>query len=315
MTEYSPQISLAPSPTLQTTVLGVKLRNPIIVASGMLTDSLQQITKAVKAGAGAVVTKTIYSGKRGFATEEVCHIPTGTLNSTTYSWRSLEQWLTDLSSLQQMDLPIIVSIHAETPALLEDLAARVSDVCSFPLELGISCPNEVTYSILTPDIVLSYTSSVRRRVSVPISVKLSATETIRTLAEAALEGGADALSLSDTLPALQLERGSPRFLTGGAAGYSGSGIKPIVLHSLYNLRSSGIDCPILGIGGVATLEDVLDYLYLGSSAVQMYTSLVHSGFKRINQLVDQLSDWCSQQQTTVELQIGRALENGRKIDE
>lgn len=308
MTVKVPQVLPDKSSVLQTTILGMKLRNPVIIASGMLTDSVKQIRKAINAGAGAVVTKTIYKGQRSAATEKVCHISTGVMNSTTYSWREAEQWFVDLAAMQQASLPIIVSIHAEDPPMLGELAARIADVCSYPLELGISCPNEITYSTLTPDIVYAYTNAVKAQVSLPVSVKLTATDSILDLAKAALDAGAEALSLSDTLPALQLHKGEPRFLTGGVAGYSGPGIKPIVLYSLYRLRAAGFQCPILGIGGVENMYDVLDYIQLGACAVQLYTALVRSGIGLVDQIVADLSDWCTQNKMPIVNQIGSALE-------
>jgi len=293
--------------TLRTTILGLELQNPVIVGSGMMTDTMLQIRKAINAGAGAIVTKTIYYGRRSSASEKIRHIRTGTLNSTTYSWKSLEQWFVDLAAMQEASLPIIVSIHAETPAMLGDLASHIADICLYPLELGISCPNDVTYSHLTPDIVYAYTKAVKAQVNRPISVKLTATESILDLANAALEAGAEALSLSDTLPAIAFHQAQPLLLTGGVAGYSGPGIKPIVLHSIYRLREAGLQCPILGIGGVENASDVLDYIHLGASAVQMYTALMHSGLGLVGEIVTELSDWCSQHQTQIVNQIGRAL--------
>ncbi|MBW4617001.1 MAG: hypothetical protein KME21_27915 [Desmonostoc vinosum HA7617-LM4] len=310
MTTYTHSVSSDKYSTLHTTVLGMELRNPVIVASGTMTDTILQIRKAINAGAGAVVTKTIYYGRRSSATEKIHHLPTGTMNSTTYSWKQLEQWFVDLAAMQQASLPIIVSIHAENPALLGELAARIADICMYPLELGISCPNDVTYSTLTPNVVYAYTKAVKARVNVPISVKLTATDSILDLAHASLEAGAEALSLSDTLPAIALHQDQPLLLTGGVAGYSGPGIKPIVLNSIYRLREAGLQCPILGIGGVENAHDVLEYIHLGASAVQMHTALMHSGVELVGEIVAELSNWCLQNQTQVVNQIGRALTNG-----
>lgn len=306
MTDQVSPLVTTSSTTLQTNVLGMRLRNPLIVASGMLTDSVKQIRKALDAGAGAVVTKTIYQGRRSSATEKVCHIKTGTMNSTTYSWRNPNEWLPDLIAMEQASLPVIVSIHAESPHILGELAARIADKCSYPLELGISCPNDITYSTLTPHVVYEYTKAVKARVDLPVSVKLTATDNILDLAKAALDAGAETLSLSDTLPALQFHKGQSRFLTGGVAGYSGSGIKPIVLYSIYRLREAGFKNPILGIGGVENMYDVLDYIYLGACAVQLYTALTHSGFKLVSQIVTEISDWCTQNQTQIINKIGEA---------
>lgn len=290
-------------------ILGMSLDNPVIAASGLLTDSPRQIRKAIEYGAGGVVTKTIYLGHEVEATEKVKTISTGALNSTTYSRRPLERWLVDLPQMQSEALPIIVSIHAETPALLADLAQAVSGVCDYPLELGICCPNDCSYSRLTPELVYAYTRGVKERVSAQVSVKLTAGENLFEFASAALSAGADALSLSDTLPGLVLDGSVPEIKLGGTSGYSGPGIKPIVLNSIYELRMKNVDCPILGIGGIETAKDVLDYIRVGSSAVQVYTYFMRAGIDKVRGLVDDVRAWFLLNNTTVASQVGAALPN------
>lgn len=288
-------------------VLGMSLSNPIIVASGLLTDSSKQIRRAVACGAGAVVTKTIYAGREAEATEKVRMILTGALNSTTYSRHPISFWLTELAAMQRDGLPLIVSLHGETPELLADLAEAVSSVCDYPLELGICCPNDSSYSRLTPELVRAYTKAVKARTPAPFSVKLTAGDGLAEFACAALEAGADALSISDTLPALMLDGEQPQIQLGGTAGYSGPGIKPIVLNSIFELRRRNIDCPVLGIGGIETAKDVLDYIRVGSSAVQVYTYFMRSGIEKVGQLAKDVSYWLARNDTTLGEQIGAAL--------
>lgn len=287
------------SPLLRTKALGLELSNPVFISSGPLTDTKQQIYRAFDAGVGGVVTKTIYVGKRTTTSELTKKIDVGLLNSTTYSFKSLDSWIFDLIELEKSKLPIIVSIHAETPEMLGELALQIANICSFPLELGIACPHDDLNHQLTANIVESYIKAVKAKVKRKISVKLSAVYNLPQLVEVAISSDADAISLSDTLPGIQIDSKTHSLMTDGVAGYSGEGIKPLVQHAIYQIRKSGCTIPILGIGGIQSSTDVLDYIRLGSTAVQMYSSVVKLGYKIIPNIIENLDQFCLEKSISV----------------
>jgi dihydroorotate dehydrogenase (fumarate)/dihydroorotate dehydrogenase (NAD+) catalytic subunit len=270
-------------------VLGLRLANPLVIGSGLLTDQERNIRKLLAAGAGAVVTKTIHPNPPTTLDERIVRIPTGMLNSTTYSKRPVSWWLRLLRSLADDRSPVIASIHADSPEELGSLAEAVVLAGAPALELGISCLNEEEGELQdTPERVLAYTRAVRQRVTVPIAVKLGIGEGLADRVTAALEGGTDAITISDTIPGAAIADDGQLAL-GGVYGYSGPGIKPLVLAAIVRLRRRGFDVPILASGGVTSGADVHDYLRVGASVAQVYTALHTTMFDTLRRLLDEVA--------------------------
>ncbi|GAA0447189.1 dihydroorotate dehydrogenase [Streptomyces stramineus] len=267
-------------------ILGIPIANPVIVGSGLLTDQERNIRKLLETGAGAVVTKTIHPSPPVGLDERILRLPVGMLNSTTYSKRSVGHWLGVLRSFANDGLPVIASIHADTPAELAVLARQVQTTGCRALELGISCLNEESgLPDDNPDRVYSYTSEVRSGTSVPISVKLAIGEGLEDRVRAAIAGGADAITVSDTISGAAVAPESGELELGGVYGYSGPGIKPLVLAAIWRLRSRRFTIPIMGSGGIASGRDVADYLQVGANVTQVYTALHTDMYTTLDRIV------------------------------
>ncbi|MEU5299233.1 dihydroorotate dehydrogenase [Streptomyces noursei] len=256
-----------------TRLLGMDLANPVVVGSGLLTDQERNIRRLLHSGAGAVVTKTIHPNPPAGLDERIIRLPTGMINSTTYSKRPVDHWVGILHDLARDRLPVIASLHADSPAELAELATQVEAAGCRALELGISCLNEKDGLDDAPERVHAYTAATRAATRVPFSVKLASGEGLHARALAAARAGADAVTISDTLPAAAVHPETGDLRLGGVFGYSGPGIKPLVLASLWKLRSAGFPLPLMGSGGVQSGRDVHDYLGVGAVAVQVYTAL------------------------------------------
>lgn len=256
-----------------THVLGLDLANPVVVGSGLLTDQERNIRRLLDTGAGAVVTKTIHPSPPTGLDERILRLPTGMINSTTYSKRSVDHWLGILRSLALDGLPVIASVHADTPAELAELAAQVEATGCRALELGISCLNEEAGLDDSAERVSSYTEAVRAATRLPFAVKLAGGEGLNARAFAAARAGADAVTVSDTLPAAVVDPETGELELGGVFGYSGPGIKPLVLAALWHLRRADFPLPVLATGGVQSGRDVHDYLRLGAVVAQVYSAL------------------------------------------
>ncbi|AHH98916.1 dihydroorotate dehydrogenase [Kutzneria viridogrisea] len=254
-------------------ILGLRTTNPVIVGSGLLTDQTSNIRKLLARGAGAVITKTIHPSPPQGLDERIVRLPVGMLNSTTYSKRPVGYWLKMLRACAEEGLPVIANVHADTPAELGALAHEVEATGCPALELGISCINEEAGADEDADRVYAYTVETRRRVAIPFSVKLAVGEGLAGRVHAAVEAGADAITLSDTIPGAAVSPRTGELELDGVFGYSGPGIKPLVLAAIWGLRKRGFDLPIMGSGGVASGRDVVDYLQAGADVVQVYTAL------------------------------------------
>ncbi|MNJ34371.1 Dihydroorotate dehydrogenase B (NAD(+)), catalytic subunit [compost metagenome] len=269
------------------TVLGLQLRSPLIVGSGLLSDQARNIRQLLAHGAGAVVTKTIFPGCEKTHAERIYCIDTGMLNNTTYSKRSVADWLTLLAQFKREGLAIIASIHAATPEGLGELAAQVAEVSDCPLELGISCLHADDFTEDTPERVDAYARAVKQRTDSPFAVKLSLGQHLYERAQAAQHSGASALTLSDTVSGLAFDHDRQDVALGGVCGYSGAGIKPLVLAAIYELRRRGLDLPIMGCGGVGQGRDVHEYLLAGAQTVQVYSALHQDMFGTLKRITDQ----------------------------
>ncbi|MDH6626594.1 dihydroorotate dehydrogenase [Streptomyces sp. LBL] len=272
-------------------VLGLRIKNPVIVGSGLLTDQERNIRRLLTSGAGAVVTKTIHPSPPQGLEERILRLPVGMLNSTTYSKRSVDYWLRALRSCAAEGLPVIASVHADTPVELGELAREVERTGCRALELGISCLNDETgFGDDDPDRVFAYTAETRSRVALPFSVKVAIGDALEERVRAAIAGGADAITMSDTIPGAAVSPLTGGLELGGTYGYSGAGIKPLVLAAIWRLRKRGFDLPIMGCGGINSGRDVADYLNVGAHVAQVYTALHTDMYDTLKRIVAETDD-------------------------
>lgn len=285
----------------------MEISNPILVGSGLLTDNEKKIKKLFENGAGAVVTKTIHPRHSPSTNEGVFHLPTGMLNNTTYSKKSISTWCEILKNLRNMNLPIIASIYADSPEELGSLASTIESTGCQALELGLSCINDHKNSQMSTNLIAEYTKSVFNSVKIPFSVKLSVSSDTDKHVEAAINAGASAITLSDTLEGISIDIDSGSTRLGGICGYSGSGIKPLVLAKIYQLKNTNCNVPILGVGGINNVDDIIEYLSVGASVVQIYTALHSGGINKMTLLSDGLKQWFSKRNKTYDNIFCQAL--------
>ncbi|WP_227108483.1 beta/alpha barrel domain-containing protein [Chromobacterium rhizoryzae] len=287
-------------------VCGLPLLSPLIVGSGPITDNERNIRRFLRAGAGAVVTKTIHPKPPKDNDEKVIAIPSGWLNSTTYSQRPVSGWITILSRLAADNAPVMASIHADSPGELASLAAAIATTGCQALELGISCLNEAEKLMDTPKRVFDYALAVRRAVKLPFSVKLAISSTLRQRVDAAISAGANAITLSDTVLGLAVDPRTSQIRLGGAYGYSGPGIRPLVQAAIYELRKTGVSIPIFGSGGVMSSSDAIEYLCIGANAVQIY-SVLQTKNHSVAQISTGITQLLAERQIPLSQLIGSSL--------
>lgn len=296
---------------VSTSFLGLAISNPLVVASGPLTDQEKSIRGMLASGAGAVVTKTIHPSPPQGLDERILRIETGMLNSTTYSQRSIADWCETLKALAHDNLPIVASIHADTPADLAALAARVEDTGCRALELGISCINEAEGLEDTPQRIGRLTEAVRNAVRVPFSVKLAIGETMNERISAAMDAGANAVTLSDTIPGLSVDAQTGQVRLNGSYGYSGPGIKPLVQSAIYELRKKGFKNEISGTGGASNEADIVEYMSVGANTVQIYTALHSKAFATLERITAGLHKWFDDNGLSATDVLNRSFRQGR----
>ena len=293
---------------------GLVLRNPILVASGTFGYGVEYADVVDIQRIGAICCKgTTLRPRQGNRPPRVTETPGGMLNSIGLQNPGvdavLERYAAQWAGWQ---VPVIVNVAGES---IEDYVGVVRKLDLVPgiagVELNISCPNVGKGGLqfaIDQEAAAAVTRAVRRATELPLIVKLSPNVAdIRPIAAAIAAAGADALSAVNTLSgmALRADRTGP-FLGNTYGGLSGPAIKPVALRIVYEVAQV-VDIPVIAIGGVTGLDDVLDYLAAGAVAVQVGTAIFADPTLPVR-LVDQLAAECGRRGlASYEPLIGTAL--------
>jgi dihydroorotate dehydrogenase (NAD+) catalytic subunit len=268
------------SPDVQLEVqLGrLRLPNPIMVASGTFGYAREMAGLVDLGRLGAIVPKTITQEPRpGNPPPRTVETAAGLLNSIGLDNDGIEAFLAgQMPYMAGLQTPIVVSIAGRTHEEFVAMAGRLDGTPGIAaLELNVSCPN-VSGGVdfgTDPAMCEKLVAAVRRATSLPILAKLTPNVTsVVTIARAAAEGGADALSLINTCLGMAVDwrRRRPR-LGNVMGGLSGPAIKPIALRIVYQVARA-VEIPLVGIGGIASIDDCMEFFVAGASAVQIGTA-------------------------------------------
>jgi dihydroorotate dehydrogenase (NAD+) catalytic subunit len=254
------------------------LKNPILVASGTFGNAHEFQGIFDLSCLGAIIPKTVTREPRpGNTPPRTVETPSGLLNSIGLDNDGIEHFLRHhLPRLRAIQTAIIVNIAGRTYedfVELADLVGQQSGIAA--LELNISCPN-VSGGVdfgTNPESTARVVRGVRNACPLPILAKLTPNVTdIIPIAQAAADGGADALSLVNTFLGVAVNWRKRQAILGGVTGgLSGPAIKPLALRIVWQVAQS-VPIPIVGIGGIANIDDVLDYVVCGAAAVQIGTA-------------------------------------------
>jgi dihydroorotate dehydrogenase (NAD+) catalytic subunit len=277
---------------------GLVLRNPILVASGTFGYGVEYAEVVDVDRLGAICCKgTTLRPRQGNRPPRVTETPAGMLNSIGLQNPGVDAVLERYASQwAAWQVPVIVNVAGES---IEDYVEVVRKLDLVPgiagVELNISCPNVGKGGLqfaIDQDAAAAVTRAVRRATELPLIVKLSPNVAdIRPIAAAIADAGADALSAINTLSgmALRADRTGP-FLGNTYGGLSGPAIKPVALRIVYEVAQV-VAIPVIAIGGVTRLDDVLDYLAAGAVAVQVGTAIFADPSLPVR-LVDELAAEC-----------------------
>lgn len=255
----------------------LELANPILVASGTFGYAREMQTLVDLDRLGGIIPKTITRlPRKGNAPWRTVETPAGMLNSIGLDNDGIDAFIANhLPYLSSLQSAIIVSIAGRTHDEFVEMARQLSPYTAIAaVELNISCPNVSGGVDFGTDTQLCelVVAACRQQCSHPIIAKLTPNVTsIAEMARAAAAGGADAISLINTCQGMAIDWRRRRPLLGnGIGGLSGPAIKPIALRCVYQ-AARAVATPIVGIGGIATINDVMEFLVAGASAVQLGT--------------------------------------------
>ncbi|CAN5601792.1 dihydroorotate dehydrogenase [soil metagenome] len=277
---------------------GLRLRNPLLVASGTFGYGVEYGEVVDVDRLGAVCSKgTTLKARIGNAPPRVTETPAGMLNSIGLQNPGVDAVLERYAGRWAgWEVPVIVNVAGES---VEDYVAVTRRLDGHPgvagIELNISCPNvgrDGLQFALDAGSAAQVTAAVRAATDLPLMVKLSpAAPDVRAIAKAIEAAGADSISAVNTLSGMALDRVRRRPLLGNTyGGLSGPALKPVALRVVYEVAQA-VRIPIVAIGGVGSLDDVLDFLLAGAVAVQVGTAVFADPLLPVR-LAEQLEEWC-----------------------
>ncbi|MBF0345409.1 MAG: dihydroorotate dehydrogenase [Nitrospirae bacterium] len=265
---------------LEVSIAGLRLKNPVMTASGTFGYGLEYAELLDLSDLGAIIVKGLsVKPAKGNPPPRIWETPCGMLNSIGLQNIGITAFVQDkLPLLRQYDTLIIVNFFGDTIDDFVQGAGMLSDASGIhALELNVSCPNkQAGWSAFgtNPAILAEVVGQVRKVTTLPLIVKLSPNVTdIVEMARVAAGAGADALSLINTLTgmAIDIETKQPR-LSNVVGGLSGPAIKPVAVRMLWQVHRALPSIPLIGMGGIMTAEDAIEFLLAGASAVAIGTA-------------------------------------------
>ena len=275
---------------LKTELCGIEFENPLILAAGILGSTASSMNMILDSGAGGVVTKSFsITENKGYNNPTIAEVEGGIINAIGLSSPGLEIFKEELKLIKREDENkaqkiAIASIYGSNPEEFSVLCKEVNGLVDM-IELNVSCPHAMEGCGASigqdPDLTEKIVNVVKKSSSIPIIAKLTPNVTdINEIAIAAERGGADALTLINTLgPGMRIniENGVP-ILSNKFGGMSGPVIKPIALKCVWDVYES-CNIPIIGVGGIINYKDLVEFLYAGASATQIGTGIMYEGIE------------------------------------
>ena len=272
---------------LELNISELKLKSPLILASGILGVSYSSMKRLIDAGFGAITTKSIGPVRRkGYKNPSIIELHNGSfLNSVGLGNPGIDSFITEIKEIKKFGFPLIVSVFGDTTDSYIDVASKAEKAGANAIEINISCPHAEVSSIgIDKNLTYSVVKAIKEKISVPLFVKLNPNVTnMGEIAIAAQKGGADGVVAINTLAAMKIDINVKRpVLSHGSGGLSGNAIHPIAVKKIYDLYKI-LKIPIIGCGGVSTYEDAIEFFLAGASAVQIGTAL-YQGYGIISEI-------------------------------
>ena len=266
-------------PDMSVEIAGIKLRNPVMTASGTFGYGEEFAEYMDLESIGAMITKGLsLKPKAGNNTPRIVETPGGMLNAIGLQNVGIEAFIAKkLPFLRGVNTPVIVNLYGNSLEEYGELAARIDGIDEVAgIEVNISCPNVKQGGIVfgtDPAAARQVVELVRKSTSKPLIVKLSPNVTdIVVMAKACVDAGAEALSLINTLTGMAIDLNSRRpVLANITGGLSGPAIKPVALRMVWQVAKA-VKVPLIGIGGIMSATDALEFILAGATAVQVGTA-------------------------------------------
>ena len=259
-------------------IAGIELKNPVMTASGTFGSGMEYAELTDIGKLGAIVTKGVANVPwEGNPTPRVTEVGNGMLNAIGLQNPGVDVFVErDLPFLEKYDIPVIVNVCGHTVEEYCAVVERLNDTYVSMYEINVSCPNVKQGALAfgqDAGVLEETTRAIKAVSQKPVIMKLSPNVTsIKDMALAAQAGGADAISLINTLIGMKIDIERKRFvLANKTGGYSGPAVKPVALRMVYE-AAHAVDIPVIGMGGISSAEDAIEFIMAGAAAVAVGTA-------------------------------------------
>lgn len=282
--------------SLEVTIGKLSLRNPTVLASGVMDETAGSLLKVARAGAGAIVTKSIGSEPRkGYPNPTIVELDDGYINAMGLSNPGIEAFAAEMLEVRSCPVPVIGSIFGSSAKEFSFLASKMQDYGAAAVELNLSCPHAKGYGMeigVDSEMVAAVVREAKSVCSIPVFAKLTPnTHQLKDLAKAVETAGADAIVTVNTVKAMAISVEMRRpILSNKGGGLSGPAIKPIGLRCVYDIYST-VNIPIIGVGGVENWRDAVEYIMAGASAIQVGSGVGRVGLQVFESICSGMKDF------------------------
>jgi dihydroorotate dehydrogenase (NAD+) catalytic subunit len=281
---------------LSTSIGTIKLKNPTILASGIMDEDAGSMNRILDNHVGAVVTKSIgLYPREGHPNPTCIELEHGLLNAMGLPNPGINEFTKEIDDLNKNNHIIIGSIFGSNSDEFISLAQKMEESGVNAVELNLSCPHAQGYGLeigQQPSLIKEITVAVKQQISIPVFVKLSSNvNDITKCAIAAEEGKADAIVAINTVKAMKIDINARIPVLGNkVGGYSGKAIKPIGVRCVYDIYKS-ISIPIIGCGGITTGEDAIEYVMAGATAIEIGSAIYYRDVDVFNKICNEMKQW------------------------
>jgi len=293
---------------LESVMFGKKLKNPMILASGILGMTRASLEAACENGCGAVTAKSLTpEPRKGHDGPNIVEVEGGLLNAMGYPNPGIDAGLKEFGGWKRSEA-LIISIVGKDKKEFAGLAEKVETarktLGATAIEAVMSCPHTPGYGTMagqgTPECVSSITSAIKAKTKLPLIIKLSPSVPGEgKAAKAAEDAGADAINMGNSLGPgmlIDIHRRRP-FLGFGVGGMSGPAIKPVVIRCIYDIYDA-VEIPIIGTGGVNSGRDAIEMMMAGATWVGAGTTAYYRGAEAFGQICREMEAWMKSNNAT-----------------
>ncbi len=274
---------------LEVELCNVKMKNPTMLAAGILGSTASSLNWAARSGAGAVVTKSFgLNPNKGYSNPTTVEVTGGIINAIGLSNPGVDIFRSELEKIEK-STPTVASIYGASGYEFSQIAAKIEDLVDL-IELNISCPHAQKGCGASigedPKLTGEIVKAVKNVVDVPVLVKLTPNVTdIVEIALSAQKAGCNGLTLINSLgPGMKIDIDTANpILSNKFGGLSGPAIKPVALRCVFDVYEA-VEIPVIGVGGISDYRDAVEFIFAGAKCVQIGTSIMYKGldiFKEI----------------------------------